>query len=191
MADQNSNRKVSSKINLRPPHVYWLTGLSGSGKSTLAKGLDSWLRKIGQKPLILDGDDIRNLLLEQTGYDRESRLKIAGFNSKLCKFIALQNQTVICSTISLFSEIQKWNRENIPGYIEIFLDVSMDILRDRDTNGLYSAFEKGKIKNVVGLDIRAEFPEYPDIHLKISEKMPPAECAEKLQGAIEKLLGYG
>ena len=62
---------------------------------------------------------------------------------------------------------------------------SLDILRKRDPKGMYKAFDQGKIKNVVGLDIKVAFPETPDLHLKVSEKMSSAECAEQLQTAIE------
>jgi cytidine diphosphoramidate kinase len=147
--------------------VLWLTGLSGSGKTTLAHLLDRWLKDQGIHPVMLDGDAIRDLLLEPAGHDRNTRLRIAGFNARLCSFLAHQGLTVICPTISMFHEIQAWNRDNIPGYVEIFLDAPIDVVKARDPKGIYRRFEQGEASEVVGLDIRAEFPREPDIHLSM------------------------
>ncbi|MBS1189590.1 MAG: adenylyl-sulfate kinase [Rhodocyclaceae bacterium] len=145
--------------------VLWLTGLSGSGKTTLARQLDLWLKSRGIHPVMLDGDAIRDLLLEPAGHDRATRLRIARFNARLCRFLSSQGLTVICPTISMFNEIQSWNRDNIPGYIEIFLDAPIDVVRARDPKGIYHRFERGEASEVVGLDIQAEFPQSPDIRL--------------------------
>jgi cytidine diphosphoramidate kinase len=191
MANRNNKFNNDLRLDMFHSHVYWLTGLSGSGKSTLAKRLDIWLRECGYRPVMLDGDTLRELLHDAEGFDLGSRLKIARFNSRLCKFLSQQKQTVICPTISLFTEIQDWNRANIPGYIEIFLDVSLDTVRLRDPKGIYSAFDHSEINNVVGLDITAEFPENPDIHLNISENMSVVECSEQLHHAIKAFLRNG
>lgn len=145
--------------------VFWITGLSGSGKSTLARRLDSWIKAHGIHPVMLDGDAIRDVLLEPAGHDRASRLRIARFNARLCRFLAGQGLAVICPTISMFHEIQDWNREHIPGYVEIFLDVPIDLVVERDPKGIYHRFAQGEAHEVVGLDIPAEYPVQPDIRL--------------------------
>ena len=35
-------------------------------------------------------------------------------NARLCRLLAEQGTDVVCATISLFHEVQRWNRENIP-----------------------------------------------------------------------------
>ena len=42
----------------------------------------------------------------------------------------------------------------------------LESYKKRDKNKLYSNFKKGKIKNIVGLDIKADFPVNPDIEIK-------------------------
>ena len=171
-------------MNHNDPRVYWLTGLSGAGKSTLAGHLRVRLVDEGILPVLVDGDTVRDLLLEPSGYTRENRLQVAQFHARLCRFLVLQGQTVICPTISLFHEIQRWNRENIPGYFEVFLDVDLDTLRGRDTKGLYRAYDSGKLEHVVGLDIKAEFPEFPDARLYLNADSDPKETAEELYRII-------
>ena len=78
--------------------------------------------------------------------------------------LAEQGFDVVCSTISLFHEVQRWNRENIPRYNEIFVRVSLEELRRRDTKGIYSAAIAAEA-NIVGLDIPAETPVAPDLIL--------------------------
>lgn len=51
---------------------------------------------------------------------------------------------VTCCTISMFDSVREWNRENISDYKEIYVKVSMDLLRARDQKGLYSGMAKEK-----------------------------------------------
>lgn len=161
--------------------VYWLTGLSGAGKSTIAGLLSDWVKQQGVHPIMLDGDVVRDLLpLDARGHDRDSRLKIARFNAHLCHFLSVQGLTVICPTISLFHEVQAWNRENIPGYVEIFIDVPLHELQRRDPKGLYAQHRRGELKELVGLDIAAELPLHPDIHLSHADGVTPAQCLQQI-----------
>ena len=67
--------------------------------------------------------------------------------------------------ISLFHEVQRWNRENIPGYREIYLRVPIDELRRRDSKGIYASAQRGDARDVVGVDLPAELPGPPDLVL--------------------------
>ena len=83
-------------------------------------------------------------------------------NCRLAKVLADQGVTVILATISLFKEIHYWNRSNFPQYIEIFIDVPLTVLKERDHKGLYSGLEKGLVRNVVGLDLKYDRPIQPN-----------------------------
>ena len=52
--------------------------------------------------------------------------------------------------------------KNLPGYFEIYLKVPMEELQRRDANGIYSSFNEGTLKNVVGLDINFDEPKKAD-----------------------------
>lgn len=147
--------------------VYWITGLAGSGKTTIGRKLFDWLKSARKAPAIfLDGDVLRDIFGNDLGYSREERRASAMRNARLCKALSDQGISVICPTISMFHDCQKWNRENMPRYCEIFVDVPMEVLIRRDQNGLYSRSIQGLEKNVVGVDIPAEFPARPDLVLK-------------------------
>lgn len=147
-------------------NVYWITGLSGAGKSTLAERLVERLRHQGKKVISLDGDVMRDLFNNQFAHTREERLAAAYQYGRLCQFLVAQNVHVVCATISMFHEIQAWNRKNIPNYIEIFVDVPITELIARDNKKIYSRGLAGELSNVVGIDITPEFPQKPDITIQ-------------------------
>ena len=147
--------------------VIWVTGLSGSGKSTLANQVVTRLRAIGETIIMLDGDEMRAVLgatqANSENHGREGRLALAMQYAKLCKLIADQGVTVVCSTISMFEEVHSWNRKNQPSYFEVYLKVPLSELRKRDPKGIYKRFDSGELKNVAGLDLPVDEPKQPDI----------------------------
>jgi glutamine kinase len=145
--------------------VYWITGLSGAGKTTVGRELWRRLRAARRRAVLLDGDALREVIAEDLGHGISSRRKSAMRNARLCRMLSNQGEDVVCPTISLFHEVQRWNRENIPGYREIFLRVPMEELQRRDSKGIYSAAHRGDLRDVVGLDVEAELPEAPDLTL--------------------------
>ncbi len=147
---------------------FWITGLSGSGKTTIAELLRNKLVIDGYSVILLDGDILRKVF-NSKAYSYEER-KTLGFQySRLCKLLVSQGISVVIGVIGLFHELHAWNRENIPNYVEIFLDTPLDELKRRDIKGIYRNLEEGKIKNVTGIDIAAEFPLTPNIKIKWNE----------------------
>ena len=65
---------------------------------------------------------------------------------------------MVISTISMFKQIHVWNRSNIRGYFEVYIKREMKDLISRDTKGIYKNFKLGKIKNVLGLDLKLDEP---------------------------------
>lgn len=145
-------------------NCFWITGLSSAGKSTLSQLLVENLRLKGKTVMHLDGDDLRDIFSNKS-YSREDRLEITYKYSRLCAFIVNQKINVVIGVIGLFEEVHQWNRNNIPGYIEVFVDVPIEELKKRDRKNLYKKALKGQIKNVYGVDLNPEFPKNPDIHL--------------------------
>jgi len=138
--------------------VIWIIGLSASGKSTLAGELESAIRMSGINNLVLlDGDAIRTLMGNDVDYSIAGRLKNAERISLFSKFLSDQGIIVIAAVLSIFPEWQKWNRENLPDYYQVYLKVSMEKLLERDPRSLYQSYIDGVTTNVVGFDI--PFPE--------------------------------
>ena len=99
---------------------YWVTGLSATGKTTLSSLLVTHLRSLGKTVIYLDGDDLRQVLADQT-YTRKERIALAMRYARLCKLLSEQGIDVVIAVIGMFKEVYKWNRENIVNYIEVGL----------------------------------------------------------------------
>ena len=115
---------------------------------------------------MLDGDELREIMQATSAHGRAERLALAMRYAHLCHLISTQGVDVAIATISMFREVHDWNRQNLPGYVEVFLDVPMTELARRDPKGLYKRAARGEIKNVAGLDLEVDKPQNPDIHVE-------------------------
>lgn len=156
--------------------VYWLTGLSGAGKSTLCRKLVLHLREAGRAIVMLDGDQMREIMGATSAHTREERLQLTMGYARLCRLIAVQGVDVAIATISLFREVHDWNRNNLPGYVEIFLDVPLSELARRDPKEIYGRLARGELKNVAGVDQAVDYPKAADVVLTWREGWT-VECA--------------
>ena len=133
--------------------VIWITGLSAAGKTSTAEVVVKQLRARGETAVMLDGDAVREIVRDpNVGHDRASRLANAYRICRLAHFMAKQDLVVVVATMSLFHEIHQWNRENLPGYFEVLIEVDLEILRERDQKGVYG-----------GVDLAVEFPRHPHL----------------------------
>lgn len=157
--------------------VIWITGLSGAGKSTVAAALVEQLRADGRAPVFLDGDEVRSALGAERDFAMENRRRLAGTYARLCRLLSAQGHLVVCATISLQHRIHAWNRDHLPSYVEVLLDVPLKELHRRDPKRIYRRADG----HIVGLDLAAEFPVRP--HLRITNHGPisPAEAANRIR----------
>lgn len=158
--------------------LYWITGLSGAGKTTIGNRLYYQMKQENENVVLLDGDILKQIAGKDLGYDREARIERGYRYSALCKVLTDQGIRVIICTIAMFDVIRDWNRKNIENYVEVFLDVDIEILRKRNRKDLYSTSS-----NVAGVDVEVEFPKTPDIVIV-------NDGTDSLEEAIKKILKY-
>ena len=149
---EGAGRQPKTPPEPSPGRVFWITGLSGAGKTTLGWELTTRLRAAGRPVTFLDGDALRSVIAEDLGHSKDDRRQSAMRNARLCRLLAEQGGDVVCATISLFHEVQRWNREHISGYREIYLRVPIKELQRRDSKGIYGRARRGDAPDVVGLD---------------------------------------
>ncbi len=160
--------------------LYWITGLSGAGKTTIGNRLYYELKQNNDNVVLLDGDILKNIVGEELGYSESDRRKRAFRYARICKILADQGIIVICCTIAMYDEVRKWNRKNNKAYIEVFLDVPMDVLAERNQKGLYSQYQKGEVHNIAGIDIQVEFPKEPDLVIKNDGGINIKACVDRI-----------
>lgn len=159
--------------------VFWITGLSGSGKSTVAALLYERLKHT-RSVVLLDGDVLREVFGADLGYTYEDRKKNAMRYSRMCKMISDQGISVICATISMFTEVRVWNKEHIQNYYEIYLNTPLELLFKRDQKKLYSRALSGKISNVLGVDMVFEEPEHSDVVIDNDGSLSPDAIVDRI-----------
>ena len=165
--------------SVRHGFVVWLTGLSGAGKSTIGQSVYEDLTVDMPNTVLLDGDSFREILGQDLGHDPRDRLTNAYRIARMCRYLSSQGINVVCCTMSLYPEIWEWNRENIPGYIEVYIKVSRETLFSRDPKGLYARAKKGEESNVIGMDIPFHEPVEPDLLLNNDESRPGSVEVQK------------
>ena len=170
----------------------FFTGLSGSGKSTLANGLMVKLMEDGRRPVtLLDGDIVRTHLSSELGFSQEHRklnVRRIGF---VASEITKNGGIVLCAPIAPYKSDRRFNRELIyplGGYIEVYVDTSLEICEERDVKGLYALAREGKLKQFTGIDDPYEIPENPEIEITSAGVVPEILVDEIL--ARIKEMGY-
>ena len=171
---------------ITPGTLYWFTGLSGAGKTTIGKLLYGKLRKEKDNVVLMDGDMLRSAL-KRYDYSRAYREKRSYRDVEICKMITDQGIDIVWCGINMFEGVREWSRAHIPNYREIYLEVPMEVLFQRDTKGLYAGAREGRIKDVVGMDQKAELPKSPDVHYVNDGSVPPEQVLGIIWQQLEEI----
>lgn len=154
--------------------VIWIIGLSGAGKSAIGQEVYRQWRMLAPCTVLLDGDHLRQVFAHddiKTDYSIANRRVNGERAVGLCKLLDDQQINVVCCLLSIFEEHRRWNRDNLKNYFEVFVDVPMTDLVDRDNKQLYKPALAGQTKNVVGVDIPFDSPANPDLVIRNNYKI--------------------
>ncbi|GME85591.1 unnamed protein product [Ambrosiozyma monospora] len=159
----------------------WLTGLSASGKSTIACALERYLLSKNVNSYRLDGDNVRFGLNKDLGFSEKDRNENIRRISEVSKLFADACLISVTSFISPYradrDEARKLHESAGLPFVEIYVDVPLEVAEKRDPKGLYKKARQGLIKNFTGIDDPYEAPEKPEIHLNTAESSVE-ECVE-------------
>src|SRR2546425_9556407 len=129
--------RTALEVAIMNGFVVWMTGLSGAGKSTIATRLQQELVERGRRAEVLDGDEVRTNLSKGLGFskeDRDTNIRRIGYVARL---LARNGGIAIAAAISPYRAVRDELRAQTPGFVEVYVQCSLDALIRRDTKGLY------------------------------------------------------
>ncbi|XP_047084843.1 adenylyl-sulfate kinase 3-like [Lolium rigidum] len=163
--------------------VIWITGLSGSGKSTVACALSRELHCRGHHTYVLDGDNLRHGLNRDLSFKAEDRTENIRRVGEVAKLFADAGTICIASLISPYRRDRDACRALLPDsrFIEVFMDLPLELCEARDPKGLYKLARTGKIKGFTGVDDPYESPVNSEIVIKMEDGECPSPKAMAMQ----------
>jgi bifunctional enzyme CysN/CysC len=182
------SRERRAELKQQKPAVLWFTGLSGAGKSTIANLVEKKLAALGRHSFLLDGDNVRHGLNKDLGFTDADRVENIRRVGEVAKLMTDAGLIVITAFISPFRAERRMVREMLPQgeFIEVFVDVPLQVAEARDVKGLYAKARAGKLKNFTGIDSPYEPPEVPEIRIDAAA-MTPEAAADLI---VERLLSH-
>ncbi|KAF7027686.1 hypothetical protein CFC21_039709 [Triticum aestivum] len=169
--------------------VVWITGLSGSGKSTLACALSRELHSRGHLTYILDGDNLRHGLNRDLCFEAKDRAENIRRVGEVAKLFADAGLICIASLISPYRSERSACRKLLHNstFIEVFLNVPLEVSEARDPKGLYKLARAGKIKGFTGIDDPYEPPSDCEIVIqcKAGDCATPKSMADQVVSYLE------
>ncbi len=180
------DKAARAAIKGQTPRCVWFTGLSGAGKSTIADLVDKRLHAMGYHTCLLDGDNVRHGLNKDLGFTDEDRVENIRRVAEVARLMVDAGLIVLVSFISPFRAERRMARARFePGeFVEVHVDVPLEVAEQRDVKGLYAKARAGRIPNFTGIDSPYEAPESPELRLDAA-----ADSPERLaQSVVERLL---
>ena len=151
----------------------WFTGLSGSGKSTIAVALENALHKAGRLSYRLDGDNVRLGINKNLGFSAEDRTENIRRIGEIAKLFVDTGVITLSSFVSPYRAdrdiVRDLHVDAGMDFIEVFVDVPLDVAESRDPKGLYKKARAGEIKNFTGIDDPYEAPNHAELVLNSHE----------------------
>lgn len=166
--------------------VLWFTGFSGSGKSTLACALEAELHRRGRLVYVLDGDNVRHGLNADLGFAPEDRQENIRRIGEVAALFVDAGVIVLTAFISPYRADRAQASASIGAerFLEVFVDVPLEVCEQRDPKGLYEKARAGKIPEFTGISAPYEPPRDPAITVR-SADAPLAECVQQLVADLE------
>ena len=162
--------------------LFWITGLSGSGKTSIAKKIKKKITYLYGPTLELSGDNLRKIF-KLNKFSKKARIKYVMNYVHLAKLITDQKINLIFSVIGMYENARKWNKKNIDNYVEIYIKSDLSKILKLKKKTLYLRNKK----NIVGLDIKPEFPRKPDIVINNNFTKTVDNLSKELLNKIKKL----
>ena len=131
---------------------------------------------------LLDGDLVKSHMYGDFGTSKEHRSLNVKRICYMASEITKNGGIAICAPIAPYESDRRVNRELISplgGFIEIYVNTSLEKYEERDVKGLYELARKGVIKEFTGISDPYEAPTNAEIVVDSSD-ISPEEIVEQI-----------
>jgi len=165
----------------------WITGLPASGKSTVAVELAQQIRSLGVETTILESDALRKVFATNPSYDDRDREYFYGSLAFIGRVLTEHGVSVIFDATANRRSHRDRARQQIPRFVEVFVDCPLAICIQRDPKGIYRKAAAGEATHVPGLQAVYEPPAEPDLLIH-GDRDTPVDGAHRI---VEVLIRRG
>ncbi len=157
----------------------WITGLPASGKSTVTAKLAQQLRELGIKVTVLESDALRKIFATQARYDEQDREYFYGSLAFIGRVLTENGISVIFDATANLRAYRDRARQQIPAFIEVFVECPLDTCIRRDPKGIYRKAREEQATHVPGRQAPYEPPLNPDVVVH-GDRDDPANAAQRV-----------
>jgi adenylylsulfate kinase len=177
-------------VEPKPKNAFavWVTGLPASGKSTLVTSLKAQLADRGIDVAVLESDVLRQVLTVRPHYDEQEREAFYRQMVYIGKLLTQHGVPVIFDATANRRRYRDAAREQIPRFMEVYVECPLDICVARDPKGIYRKARAGEADTVPGLQSAYEPPEKPELVVDGVRELPETAARRLMIKLAEK--GY-
>jgi len=163
----------------RDAFAVWITGLPASGKSTVVASVMAQLAVRGIDVAVLESDALRKIFTPHPRYDEEERDVFYRQMVYLGVLLTQHGVPVIFDATANRRLYRDWARQQIPKFLEVYVDCPLATCIARDPKGIYREAREGTASAVPGLRAPYEPPQEPDLVVH-GDREAPEEAARRV-----------
>jgi adenylylsulfate kinase len=164
----------------------WITGLPASGKSTIAAAVRAQLEARGVDAAVLESDELRKIFTPRACYSEEERDTFYRQMVYLGVLLTQHGVPVIFDATANRRVYRDWARQQIPKFLEVYVDSPLATCVARDPKGIYRGALAGRADTVPGLQAGYEAPEKPDVVVQGDREVPEVAARRVIAKLLDK-----
>lgn len=188
MNKPSTRRELTNTVpsSVQSAFAVWITGLPASGKSTLTRALQAHLAARGIDVAVLESDALRKIFTPEPRYDEKERETFYRQMVYVGVLLTSHGVPVVFDATANRRAYRAVARREIPRFLEVYVDSSLETCILRDPKGIYRLAQSGGAITVPGIQADYEAPEYPDITVHGDWEGPEAGAARIVAKLSEK-----
>jgi adenylylsulfate kinase len=149
----------------------------------VAAALKRELEARGVRVAILESDALRQIFTPHPEYTEEERDVFYGAMVYVGRLLTEHGVPVIFDATGNRRKYRERARQQIPRFIEVYVDCPLKVCMARDPKGIYGKAREGAASTVPGLQVSYEPPDHPEVVIR-GDREPPEVAARRVVTAL-------